>query len=79
MKRRRRSKPGDWAEDVKHNPDGSWSGKLYAALKPCKEPIIMCKFHKKGPWNNLTNHGLRYSEDEKGYYHTVGELVCTAD
>ena len=67
--RRSKSKSWDGCEDVVHNPDGSWSGKLYVALKPCKEPHL----------DVTEKSGLGYFEDEKGYYSMAGELICTVD
>jgi len=55
--------------------------KVYVAYKELgeTEPEIMCKFHKKGPWQNLSEHGLGYYEDEVGWYFMCGEIECTAD
>ena len=83
-KRCRRSKPWDGFEDVVHNPDGSWSGKLYMALKPCKEPHLELQWNGYGGKNQkfidvTKKSGLGYFEDEKGYYSMTGELICTAD
>jgi hypothetical protein len=53
--------------------------KIYVAYKPCKKPVLHVKFHKDGPWNNMSESGLGYFEDEIGYYFQHGELVCDAD
>ena len=53
--------------------------KVYVAYKPCEKPTLHVKFHKDGPWNDLSENGLTYYEDEVGYYYKQGELVCDAE
>jgi hypothetical protein len=53
--------------------------KIYVAYKPCDKPILHVKFHKDGPWNDMSEHGIGYFEDEIGYYSIQGELVCDAE
>jgi hypothetical protein len=53
--------------------------KNYVAYKPCKEPHLICKFHKKGPIMDLYEYGVRYKEDEIGYYSLRGTLICSTD
>ena len=52
--------------------------KIYVAYKPCSKPLLRCKFHPKGPVNNMEDHGIGYYEDEIGYYSIRGELICDA-
>ena len=67
-KRNRRSnrKPWDHCEEVVHNPDGSWHGKLRWPIEHAKEFLA-----------KQSTFGLK--EDEKGYYTITGELVMHAD
>ena len=63
---RRSGKPWDGYDDVIHYPDGSWSGKSRWSIEAAKDFLA-----------KQSLFGLE--KDEKGYYSTVGELVCTAD
>jgi|WetSurMetagenome_2_1015567.scaffolds.fasta_scaffold1628295_2 hypothetical protein len=53
--------------------------KIYVAYKPCGKPTLHVKFHKDGPWNDMSESGIGYFEDEIGYYSIVGELICDAE
>jgi hypothetical protein len=54
--------------------------KVYVAYKPCKKPDLIVTFKEGDDPINVTTHGgLGYFEDEIGYYHIVGELICTMD
>jgi hypothetical protein len=53
--------------------------KVYVAYKPCERPVLYCKFREDGPWNNMSESGIGYYEDEVGYYSIKGELICSID
>jgi len=53
--------------------------KVYVAFKPCNKPVLHCQFNERGPWNDMSEHGVGYYEDEIGYYYMYGELVCDAE
>jgi hypothetical protein len=55
------------------------TSKIYVDYKPCDKPLLFCKFHKNGPYNNLSEYGLTYFEDDIGYYFNSGELICDAE
>jgi len=49
--------------------------KSYVAYKPCEEPRLICRGPKGSHWVvNMYDHGIRYHEDEIGYYTLSGEL-----
>lgn len=55
--------------------------KVYVAYKPKQKesPHLHCKFHKDSPPIDLYEYGIRYFEDEIGWYYKHGELICTPD
>ena len=56
--------------------------KMYIAYKPCEFPNSP-QFQwngyggKNAKYTNIP--GIRYHEDEVGFYFTMGELICNAD
>ena len=51
--------------------------KIYKALKPCNPPIPpQFSWNDKG--DTMEIPGVYYYEDDIGYYHKMGELICDA-
>lgn len=48
--------------------------KHYVAYKPCLEPHLFCDVQEKGVLQDMYPFGLRYKEDDIGYYTIRGYL-----
>lgn len=58
--------------------------KIYVAFKPCKKPNLLIQWNgfggKDPKYINATQeHGIGYFEDDIGYYHICGEMICSMD
>jgi len=55
--------------------------KIYVLTKTenNEQPHLICKFHEKSSPIDLYKYGLRFFEDEIGWYYKSKELVCTLD